>query len=185
MLADIFMGLFIIFILIIGYLYFQRIIKNSHFEMVDIVCYVLLCMLSGMIIGIIYFISIPIIDFNADKYESIKYQQEIYALQDNNGTQGRFFLGSGYINNKLQYSIIIKDEHGGKIIQQLDYDKVSLFEDGETYMIAYQNKYTNPIVIKLLGTDLAMVYGVAGNVTRYEIHIPKGSTTTQYSIDLK
>ena len=181
MLADIFVGLFIISILIVGYLWYKSCMKYGYCTKGDTLCLILLCILSGIICGIIYGVSIPIIDFNADKYESIKYKQEIYALQDNNETQGQFFLGSGYINNKLQYSIVIEDEHGGKTIQQLSTDTTSLFEDGETCIIAYQNKYTNPLVIKLLGTDLA----TKGNVTRYEIHIPKGSIATQYNIDLK
>ncbi|MEO2600972.1 hypothetical protein [Clostridium butyricum] len=181
MLANIFVGLFIMSIPVIGYLWYRSYIKYSNCTTGDIVCFILLCIISGIICGIIYGISILTIDFKTDKYESIKYKQEIYALQDSSGMQGRFFLGSGYINNKLQYSIVIEDEYGGKKIQQLDNDRTSLFEDGETYIIAYQNKYTNPLVIKLLGTDLAL----NENVTRYEIHIPKGSVTTQYNIDLK
>lgn len=131
------------------------------------------CLFISIIIG---FITTAIIIDNADTELVQVEEHNIYCLNDSSAISGTKFLFSGTINEKLKYRMFI-EQNGGKILKEIDTEDVVVFEDGETKLVILKEKVTNENVIKWTG------YEYVNSVT-YQIHIPKGSITTEYIIDL-
>ena len=123
-----------------------------------------------------------IVDLFSDKTEYIAYETPIVCLNDSTSIEGHKYLFSGCINEKMIYRTMYIDSHGGKKMWELNVNDCSVFEDNQNKVVAYKYEYTNPTVIKWIGS-----YGEIfkeDNISRYEIHIPQGSITTEYNIDL-
>ena len=113
--------------------------------------------------------------FNTEKTKYV-------CLNDSTSIEGHKYLFSGCINEKMVYRTIYIDYYGGKKMWELNVNNCSVFEDNKNKVVAYKKEYSNPTVIKLIGS-----YGEIfkeDNISRYEIHIPQGSITTEYNVDL-
>lgn len=145
-----------------------------------IFCYIFNTFCTCGISFIICAITCMTINANAKVIEVEKYTTSIYCLNDSSKIEGRSYLYSGYIKESMVYRTIYLDNHGGKKIWDINANQASVFEDGNNKVTVYGEKFENPKIEYLIG-----VWSNLKHETRYEIHIPKGSITTDYKIDLQ
>lgn len=135
-----------------------------------------------MVTLIIYFIVGMSIFVNSNTIEAYKYTTPIYCLNDSAKIEGRSYLYSGYVNQKMVYRTIYTDNYGGKKMWEIDANKSSVFEDGKNEILVYGLEFENPKVSYWLkGTN----FNNLRTENRYEVHIPKDSITTEYKVDLQ
>lgn len=102
---------------------------------------------------------------------------EISALNDKSNISGNFFIGTGYIEEEINYYYVENTEKG-KIIKNIEADNVYIVEDNEEkpriekYNAQYKNKICNLI---------AKNY----NNSYKKIYIPENSITNEYNINLE
>lgn len=103
----------------------------------------------------------------------------ISALNDSASTYGRFFLGSGYVNEELQY-YFIKETEKGKIAGSIDADNAYIIESNtETPRIERWEER--------IADDIWLWFTISKElgVSEYRIYIPENSVTTDFNIDLE
>lgn len=126
----------------------------------------------GFIVGILFALSLP-----AQMIETENARVELLCLQDNQSVQGRFFLGSGYMEGKPCYNFYQANERGGKVLVQVQADKVEVYdnlETGKPYCIEYKTKPTDAFVNN---------FAIDETKTRYEIYVPKGTIKENFKLD--
>lgn len=135
-------------------------------------------MFTALMTLLFVLILIGVIDLTADK-EIIKISEyEIYSLKDASSIKGKKYLMSGYIDEKMVYRAFVNKEEG-KAIKEFSSDKSIIYEDGGSKVEVYSSKFTSPFISKLLGSE------IAEDEIKYNIHIPEGSITTEYELDLE
>lgn len=97
--------------------------------------------------------------------------EKIISLNDNNLTNGRFYLRSGYIEEDLYYQYIVQLNNGGFRAKKVKSANATLFYDADNYRVEWHKKTRGWLYFK-------------EEATYIEIYIPEGSITTDYSIDL-
>lgn len=148
---------------IISLIYF--IIKDNGFESGVLIVSLLIAVLSVFISIPIVSIVFGIVENSADKTFTKTSETKIYSNIDNK------YLT---IVDK-DYKIYLKDDK--TTYTNLSQSDSTLFEDNKCILEKYTQYYTNGFVKWLIGNKT--------DTTKYEIHIPKGSITTEYKIDLK
>lgn len=96
---------------------------------------------------------------------------QIVALNDNNMTNGRFYVRRGYISEDLYYQYMKKEGLGFKA-GKVKADKTTLYYDDENYRVECYEKTK-----KWLYFETSEYY--------YKIYIPEGSIAEDYSVDLE
>jgi len=100
---------------------------------------------------------------------------ELESLQDGSRINGQFFLGSGYMNEKMKYSFYISEKNGYKL-----------------YSISANNahvKYTTEqpkleMFKEVVNDDFINNFSIAWDLeTSYIIHVPQGSILQNYILD--
>ena len=102
---------------------------------------------------------------------------EIVALQDNLGLQGKFFLGSGYIDNELSYAYMQYVDGCGYKAKTVDASNAYIkFTDEQPYvsLVTYQFK-----------DQWRNYFTIPYNYEDIFFYIPEGSILQNYNIDLK
>jgi hypothetical protein len=101
----------------------------------------------------------------------------IIALQDNIETNGRFFLGSGTIDEDPVYYYMAEDEFGYKMdTVDTDFAYIQYSKD-KPHIETYAPYFTNGFVEFFTGGC------ISGN--RTIIYVPKGSIVENYNVDLQ
>ena len=101
----------------------------------------------------------------------------IIALQDNIETNGRFFLGSGTVDENSVYYYMTEDEFGYKM-DTVDTDSAYIqYSKDKPHIETYTPYFTNDFVEFFTGGCL---YG-----SRTIIYVPKGSIVENYNVDLQ
>lgn len=141
-----------------------------------------LVFLSGIlgfaIVLVIILMSKLMIDINANKYEYQKNSYQITCINDSSVVNGRSYLFSGYINENIKYRAYKLNGDNSKELVEYNPRNTKIFEDGKTEVVEYAEEFQSDFVIWLFGKN-------SDTTTRYEIHIPQNSITTEYNIDLK
>lgn len=136
------------------------------------------CALIGLIIAMIANIicTVPVCIFCKHDYQTVN-TTEIYALNDNIGAQGKFFLGSGHVNGDAYY-YYIEETDVGKHIASIPANNAYICEsNSETPRIEMQQMCWEKSWVKwILITNWFE--------TRYMIYIPENSVTTDFNVDL-
>lgn len=141
--------------------------------------FVFLCGVLGFAIALaIILMSKVITNINATKYEYQKNSYQITCINDSSVINGRSYLFSGYINENIKYRAYKLNNDNSKELVEYDSRNTKIFEDGKTEVIEYAEEFQNDFVIWLFGKN-------SDTTTRYEIHIPQNSITTEYNIGLK
>lgn len=140
----------------------------------------LLSALYSLVAGIIWFIvgigciASPIETYPAPESEKV----EIYSLADGNLVEGRHcFLGSGYIDEELQYTFVVKDELGYTVEQVKAKNCYVKYTQEVPYALPLYKKY-GAFAKFWLGDDTASTDG-------YIFYLPEGTIIQEYNIDLK
>ena len=97
--------------------------------------------------------------------------ESIVALNDNNMTNGRFYLRRGYIEEDLYYQYIVKLNNGGFKANKVRASNTVLFYDEENYRVEWYKQTRSWLYFK-------------DEKIYHEIYIPEGSLTSDYLVDL-
>lgn len=102
---------------------------------------------------------------------------EIVSLQDNNGVNGEFYLGSGYVENRMKYIFYYKLGDNEYKMMSVDYDAATIkYTDEKPFIVINELCPTDALINKF-------AYDFNINSKTYVIHVPKGSILNNYSLD--
>ena len=130
----------------------------------------------GFFIGIFAYLLIGgIIGYGLATNEIIE-EQEIFALNDSSSIEGKNYLFSGYIDEKMVYRYVVETEKG-KHIEEVDARRGYIKEGDYTPMVKYhyytfEKEWYNWFVHNAF-TD-----------KYYEFYVPENTITTEYNVDL-
>lgn len=97
--------------------------------------------------------------------------ETIVALNDNNLTNGKFYLRSGFINEDLYYQYIVQLNNGGFKTNKVKSANATLFYDTGNYRVEWYTK------------TKSWLYFEQEKICN-KIYVPEGSIASNYSIDL-
>ena len=97
--------------------------------------------------------------------------ETIVGLNDNNLTNGRFYMRRGYIEEKLYYQYMVRLSNGGFVANRIDSTNATIFYDTSNYRVEWYKKTRGWLYFK-------------EEATYHKVYIPEGSITDDYSIDL-
>jgi len=106
----------------------------------------------------------------------------LHGLYDDSDLNGRFFLGSGYVNEEETYHFRYLDHQGASIARnvpaELEIPLVRTFEEEQDnpYLITYHEEFSEPWM-SLIG-----VLANPGRLVQYDFHIPVNSIDGTYTI---
>lgn len=132
----------------------------------------LLCGATGVFLaGIVY---VPL-GFWADQWshESDTTSQNLQAIQMGTGTEGLFYLGSGYIRDENVYSFYAKDPDGSYHSERIDADNATIIEDDSVEPHVITHHY-----------DMPWWFGPMDLTETYTIYVPTGSVKPMVNLDL-
>lgn len=134
-----------------------------------------ICVALTLIVNLISSGILMICDIDAESIETEEIA--ITALADNDSVSGKFFLGTGRVDEEMQYYYIEKTELG-KQMKNISAENVYLVEDNneapriEKYTCKWKNKSWYWIAGFALEPDYTQIY------------IPEGAVTTEFNVDL-
>lgn len=129
----------------------------------------------GVVIGLMLAVVLGL--FFDEKKEIHTQTYELESLQDNNSTQGSFFLGSGYINNRMMYTFYKKQGDTYKLEQINSERAVIKYTEEPPHIDVYELQPTDSLTNKFTGA------GTCECDNKYVINIPKGSIQSNYQLD--
>lgn len=113
----------------------------------------------------------------AASYEPLLIEtQEIQAFSDNITPNGHFFLGTGTVESKAKYFVIIEKKIGSSV-EQYDVENSYIKYTTDTPRVEHYHKvFTNPWVVFFCGDEWC----------GYDVfYIPEGSIKENYVVDLQ
>lgn len=134
--------------------------------------------ISFVITVLILLLTYGIAENIANTNYELKSTQKIYCLNDNGDINGKMYLFSGSVSEEDVYKMYI-DNNGGKSLLKVNANNSIIYEDNKTEIQTYECKFQNKYVVFILG-EVTMF-----SPNKYKIHIPKGSITAEYNVDLK
>jgi len=105
----------------------------------------------------------------------------LHGLYDDMEISGRFYLGSGYVDQDKVYHYRYFDQEGASIGRSVPYEleepHVRTFEDEQErpYLITYHNEFQEEWM------KLIAIQAKADEVVQYDFHIPVNSIDDSYS----
>lgn len=127
---------------------------------------------AGVVFG-----SLVGIGYSPDEiYETEK--EEIFAITDNVGTSGQFYLGSGRVQSYMYYFYVTENDDGGKMMHQISSSFVPIYEDEQDnpYIVTYYKRVSDPVV---------RFFCITSESVCTEIHIPPKSIQYNFNVDLE
>lgn len=110
----------------------------------------------------------------ANTYTTVS--RPLYALSNGSSVSGRFFLGSGYVDQSLTYTYIMQDKDGGYELQTLDASGV------EVYQGNYQPKYVQKFGTVKAG--LWFPWDIVDTNETDSFRVPTGTVDSSYNVDV-
>lgn len=102
---------------------------------------------------------------------------KIVCLQDNNSTNGSFFLGTGIIKGEMKY-VFYYEQNGAYKMKQTDYNNTSIkYSDSirvERFRQEEVKAFINYFALDDIGSESNM---------EFIIYVPKGTIKNNYSLD--
>lgn len=138
-----------------------------------------ICALTALVMSLLAFMFIIAASSYIDDDNLIfekQYDKEIIALKDDGNADGRFFLGSGYINNDMVF-YYVTNEHGTY--------KISRIKAGDATIIYSED---SPRIEKYSAEKFVhwWYYIFAIPVSYYtQIYVPEGTIQYGFNIDLE
>ena len=98
--------------------------------------------------------------------------ESIISLNDNNMTNGRYYMRRGYIESDLYYQYIVDLGNGGYKANKVRSDNATLYFTDNDYRVEWHTKTKKWLYF-------------TQEDTIHKIYIPEGSITDDYSVDLR
>lgn len=169
------MGLFLT-IVILSIIISIIVFIDSYTPIYDMTIFTLVgTIAAGAITGII---TISACALDAPTERTVVSSTDLRALKDNSSITGHTFLGSGGVDNTLQYYYLIEEKGKGIVMQKQDanYSYLNYIPTGETPRVEHVHEdFTNPIL--RFFTFKKNCY--------YSFYIPEGSIDELYQVDLE
>ena len=100
---------------------------------------------------------------------------ELESLQDGSKINGQFFLGSGYINEKMKYSFYVSEQNGYKLYS---------IEANNAHVKYTTAKPKLEMFEEVVNDDFINNFSIAKDLeTSYIIYVPQGSILQNYVLD--
>ncbi|QLF83461.1 hypothetical protein SEA_NICEHOUSE_248 [Rhodococcus phage NiceHouse] len=103
------------------------------------------------------------------------YNTPIQTISDSTQVNGKFVLGTGYVNEKLTYTFYEPQAGGFSLIKRVDADGVKVFEDSEEPYLTRRGDCS-------INTDWVWKCNNVNSAQVMEIHVPKGSITNNIQL---
>ena len=150
-------------------LFIQYKYKDNYTENSDFFFSAFFGFLFSIFFSLIISFSIPI------KTQIEKTTYKIESLEDNNSINGRFFIGSGFINSNMVYTLYLKNEDGFKLYQ-LNSDIVTIkYSNNEPTLELYDEIITNDWINNFSVRNSTNFF--------YVIKVPKGTICNNFNLD--
>ena len=130
-----------------------------------------MCLLCALIVCVI---SSFIVTDSVEGFSKKETSQEIYALSDNIGSEGSFFLGTGQVGSDISYYYVVDSENGKHIESVKRENAYVKYGDEHTVTIVsyeFENKALHWIAFSTKEND-------------YIFRVPEGTITSSFQIDL-
>ena len=148
----------------VEYVWYGRPILLNIFATMCLIC-------VGAFIGLLVAFILPM------KTKTVMESYKIVSLQDNNSSEGNFFLGSGYMDGKIKYAFYYQKDDGYKL-KTVDSENTTIrYSDNikcERYKQAEVKSFINYFAIDDLSSE---------SNSEYIIYVPKGTIKENYSLD--
>lgn len=103
------------------------------------------------------------------------HELSLASLQDNQGTEGHFFLGSGYVESTMKFAFYYEVSNSSFRLRVIDADDATIYADEENRPYA--------TVCEVNGNDARQWFALDLRSDIYELHIPEGSILSNYRLD--
>lgn len=97
------------------------------------------------------------------------------SLQDNQGLEGHFFLGTGYVESTMTFAFYYEMPDGSFRLRVTDADHATIYQD--------EAKSPYARVCEVNGANVRQWFALDFRSDVYDIHIPEGSILSNYSLD--
>ena len=167
---------------IVGLYFGIRHMVNEHKEWEDTSITVLNGFLAFLFVALgcmVGFLIATVVGAFVPKHSVLIETTSMMAMKDQSTVSGSFFLGSGSIDGKWKYAFYTIGKDKSIKLQTVDVGEAMVFEDGEEnprverYGKEFDEENWKYFAI---GCDCA---------NHYEFHVPKGSLTNQFKLDLE
>ena len=140
-----------------------HILANIGQLLIGLFCGLIVCLMSSFIV-------------TSSTYEFSKQEstQEIYALSDNIGASGNFFLGTGQVGSDLVYFYVV-DSENGKHVESVK---------RENAYIKYGDEHTVTVVSYEFENKALHWVAFSTKENDYVFCVPEGTITNSFEIDL-
>ena len=140
---------------------------------------VVMSTILGLLIGCVVYLFIGFSILVCLPKETIVYNTEIYALQDNSSVKGSFFLGSGNVDGTMKYCYLATNEDG-VTMNTIDANSVIIIEsDDEPHIATYRS------IVKDSFLKRQVLFGEIEPILKTKIYIPKNSIKYNFDVDLE
>lgn len=147
----------------------------KHDDVYDRVMTGLLLLLMGAAVGFLLAVGCSAI---LPSHSVANQPEYLHNLHDQNNTEGRFFLGSGVVDNVTKLFYTYQNQDGSFSFDDITKKSVDVFEDNpeKPYLLVYHVEF-NQSWMSLLGFPK-----FSSNPNKPEFHIPAGSIDNNYTI---
>lgn len=173
----------VLLFIVIGILIAIKAIHRSHGEIWEYFLGGLVGIIGGLIIG--FLLSIIIGAF-LPKHTVVSETIPIAAFSDHTSVHGKFFLGSGVIDENMYYFYYKQNPNGSYSFNKLETDCVEIIEDSgvQPHIIKYRKKFDSKNGI-LFGFVPLSGTRACGCVCKIEIIVPNNTIYRNFNLDLK
>ena len=105
------------------------------------------------------------------------HELSLVSLQDNQGLEGRFFLGTGYIESAMKFAFYYESGPESFRLRVIDADDAAIYQDEANRPYALVCEVDTGRWRNWFAPDFR------GDV--YEMHIPEGSILSNYNLDAR
>lgn len=119
-------------------------------------------------------------------------KERIYNVSNDTRISGRFFIGSGYINERESYFVFSKDSSGGYLRKGFPVAETIVYEDTtELSSFTPYVEYPIGLLVKLdritkdtiSKEEFDLTNSLWSSNDKTKLHVPKGTVVQEYKID--
>lgn len=139
---------------------------------------VFIALVMGFLAGAMFaFLTSLIVSLFAPVEYNVTKVETLVSIKDGNSLEGRFYLGSGYIGDTMQYTYITNDNQEMNM-KSVDIDEATLIYSNDLKVETFSPIFKSNVVSIMFGEPV-LYY------EKYKIYVPEGSIKTEYTIDMQ